>query len=77
MARVDDDLFDELERLVAELTAVEHWDVDYWRTPHRAKYEILAFAARRERRSQILFRIFTISLRLENDAKVVGTCNGH
>lgn len=55
---------DGAERLLAELKAIEEWDIAYWRSHSPDVYERTAFIARRSRRSEILcdlLNIFCIS----------------
>jgi hypothetical protein len=52
-----DDGLDRVERLLAELRAVERWDADYWRNSHPEVYENLAWAARQARRREILSQL--------------------
>jgi hypothetical protein len=57
---------DRIEQLVAELRAVEWWDVGHWRKRRPEDYEILAFRARQERRSEILSQLVSLIRRLKN-----------
>jgi hypothetical protein len=54
----------QVERLVSELQAIEHWDAGDWRKCVPKRYEILAFVARRERRTEILSQLLTLIPRL-------------
>ena len=56
-----------VERLVAELRAIEHWNTDYWRKGDPEAYETLAFVARRERRVEILSYLLTLIPRLTKE----------
>jgi hypothetical protein len=62
----EDELLDQIERLVSELTAIRRWDREKW---GGAKYpgsdEILSRRARRMRYDEILFDLFKIVSRLE------------
>ena len=51
----------EVERLVAELRAIERWDVYFWRADRREPFEVVAFRNRRKRRSEILARLLIIT----------------
>ena len=61
----DSDALNQIERLVEELRAVEQWDADYWRKGGPEAFEVLAFAARRKRRSEILSQLLKLVPRLE------------
>src|SRR2546421_45612 len=50
----------EAEGLVAELKAIEQWDVGYWRNPSPEAYETLAFVARAQRRGEILSQLLSV-----------------
>jgi hypothetical protein len=56
----DSDGWSRVERLVEELRAIERWDANYWRNRYLDAYEMLAFAARRERRAEILSQLLTL-----------------
>jgi hypothetical protein len=58
---LNSDGWNQVERLVAELQAIEGWDTDYWRKSDAEAYEMLAYVARRERRSEILAQLLTLS----------------
>jgi hypothetical protein len=50
---------DEVQTLVAELKAVEQWDVSYLRNPKPEKYQTLAFVARGNRRCELLSQLLS------------------
>jgi hypothetical protein len=56
----NDDGWGQVERLVAELRAIERWNADYWGNSDPETYETLAFVARRERRAEILSQLPTL-----------------
>jgi hypothetical protein len=62
------------QRLEAELQAIELWNTDFWRKSDPEAYEMLAHAARRERRSEILAELLTLIPRL---TKVQGGALDH
>ena len=66
---LDNDGWDRVERLVAELRAVERWDADYWRNIDPRAYEMFAFVARRKRRAEVLSQLLTLIPRLDIYAK--------
>jgi len=61
---LNDDGMDRVERLVAELRAIERLNVDYWRKDGPETYEMLGLLARRERRAEILSQLLTLTPRL-------------
>jgi hypothetical protein len=56
---------DRIERFVAELRAIEWWDVGHWRKHRPEDYETLAYRARQDRRSEILSQLVRLVGRLE------------
>lgn len=58
-----------VERLVAELRAIERWNTDYWWNSDPEAYETLAFVARRERRAEILSQLLILVPQLVTYAK--------
>jgi hypothetical protein len=56
----NDDGWDRVECLVAELRAIEHWNAEYWRKGNPETYEMLALVARRQRRAEILSQLLTL-----------------
>ena len=60
---LNDDGMDRVERLVAELRAIERLNVDYWWKDGPETYEMLGFLARRERRAEILSQLLTLTPR--------------
>jgi len=60
----DNDALNQVERLVAELRAIERWDADHWRKCDPEAYEMVAFVARRTRRTEILSQLVTLIPRL-------------
>src|SRR5712664_2989762 len=56
-ATLASEVVDEAQGLVAELKAIEQWDVAYWRNPCPKAYETLAFVARGQRRCEILSQL--------------------
>jgi hypothetical protein len=64
----DLDILNEVERLVAELIAIGQWD-DEHRWKIRPKVETIAFAARHNRRKEILSRLLSIIPRLDQSRR--------
>lgn len=62
----DNEALNLIERLVAELRAIERWDAGYWGTSAPEAFEILAFGARRKRRAEILDQLLIVIPRLDN-----------
>src|SRR5712692_1342151 len=60
-ATLASEVLDWAEGLVAELKAIEQWDVAYWRNPSPEAYETLAFVARGKRRCEILSQLLSIN----------------
>jgi hypothetical protein len=58
-----------VERLVAELRAIERWNTHYWQNSDPEAYEKLAFLTRRERRAELLSELLTLIPRLATCAK--------
>lgn len=58
---LSDETVEELERLVSELLAIRHWDMKYRRNRFPECYETVAFAARQERRSEIIRHLLRLS----------------
>jgi hypothetical protein len=58
------DALNQVDRLVAELRAVEHWDADYWRKGDPEVYEIVAFVTRQKRRTEILSQLVNLFTRV-------------
>jgi hypothetical protein len=56
----DKDGWNRVQRLVTELQAIEHWDTKHLRNLDPETYEMLAFVARRKRRTEILSQLLTI-----------------
>jgi hypothetical protein len=63
-AGADSDEFDRAEKLVAELRAIEFWDVQYWQSSRSESAEVLAFRARQRRRTEILTQLTSPATRL-------------
>lgn len=64
--RSNNDTVDRVPELVAELRAIELWDVDYWRKVRREEYETLAYTARQERRAEILSHLLSLNSSTEH-----------
>jgi hypothetical protein len=69
-AGADSDEFDRAEKLVAELKAIEFWDVQYWQSSRSESAEVLAFRARQRRRTEILTQLTSLATRLTEEATV-------
>ena len=63
---LSDETVGELEKLVSELRAIRHWDTEYRRSRFPECYETLAFAARQERRSEIILQLLRLSSYMES-----------
>jgi hypothetical protein len=61
----DNDALNQVERLAAELRAIEHWDFDYWLRAVPERSETLAFVARRKRSTEIISQLLTLIPGLE------------
>jgi hypothetical protein len=62
---LDNEALDRVERLVAELRAIERWDEGHRRDGFPEGYERLSFIARQERRSEIVSQLLSIVPRLD------------
>jgi hypothetical protein len=62
------DLSDDVERLVAELRAIERWGAQHWRNI-RPKLETIASATRQNRRSEILSQLLSIIPQLDKSRR--------
>ena len=67
-AGADSDEFDRAEKLVAELRAIEFWDVQYWQSSRSESAEVLAFRARQRRRTEILTQLTSLETRLTDES---------
>jgi hypothetical protein len=75
---LDNDGWSRVERLVEELSAIDHWDADYWGDPYPEAYKVLAFVARRQRHAELLSQLVTLISPLvisEKELRIVLTCS--
>ena len=77
---LEQDLLNLAERLLAELRAIEHWNIAYWRNRHPDVYETKAFQARQSRRGEIIGQIALIRRSLlqihPGEERVCPYCDG-
>lgn len=52
---------EKVDKLVAELRAISHWDSQYWRKPCPQRYETIAHVSRQKRRTEILDELVGLS----------------
>jgi hypothetical protein len=61
------DRLDKIELLIAELRAIACFDAVYWRDGKSHMIETLAYTARRERQTEIVFKLRSLIVQFEND----------
>jgi hypothetical protein len=58
---LSDGTVEQVERLVSELRAINHWDTEYRKRHRPERYETVAFASRQKRRKQIMLQLHELS----------------